>query len=338
MYPIEECFLQLLREIKEVKFVARKRKIPDKIVDYESLSSELKNLYDKFYSAFDKKNIYLLREQAAQMSVESPTTLSKDDLVKRMTDRLISDYLPNKRDELNSLNMMKESLTGERVRGIFEKHGGEYHVGHVLVPAVVAKEAGLREGDMIEGVVSDVAGSKTLVVVNSIEGEMAINREWFAALTPAARRPFGSLILGTKAAAILPELNTGERVIISGMTKEMAKDIIESFPNGIGLLAGLEPEFESMPERGCFSIPFEASKAEALHIAHLALERAKRLCERGRDVVLVVYGFDSLGDRDTERAIFGAGRSFRNGSLTVITDLDKDKDCGVFAKIATRII
>ena len=318
--------------------MSRKKRLPTKVVNYENLTDELKGLYDKIYTAFDQKNIFTLREEAMEMAVESPTTLSKEDLMKRMTDRIISDYLPQESKTDEPWEVFKDGIKGERVRGMYEDIGGG-RIGRVLVPAAVARDAMLRTGDIVEGVVSDLAGGKTLVVINSVEGEVpSKNRKWFADIPVSEKRDFGTLIEGTKASEMLPGLQMGERVIITDMGVEIAKDIIGSFPTSIGLFVGIEPEYESALEQGNFVASFDCTTSETLRITRLALERAKRLCEHGKDVVLVVYGFDFIGDRDTERAIFGAGRCFSNGSLTVIVDVNKDKDEKIFAKISTRII
>lgn len=318
--------------------MARKKKLPSKVVDYDTLSEELKALYDKFYKSFDNSNIYDLRDTAIKMSVESPTTLKKADLVKRITDKAISDYLPSEiKNMAEPWELFKDSVTGEILRGVFEADGQKYHVGRVIVPELLVKDAKLRSGDLVEGSVSDIDGQKTLVIIDNVEGEKPMERKWFEdiATSPRRKADFNS---GSYAQTLLPDLEYGERVIIKNLSFGDSLKLLDSFDVKVGLFLGLQPEYESQLSRGSFIVPFDRPKEDTLRIARLALDRAKRLSERGKDVALIVYGFDSLGDRDTERSLFGVGRCFVKGSITVITDLTPEKEYGIFAKIATRII
>lgn len=319
--------------------MSRTKKLPSVVLDYDSLGDEVKKIYDKCSGEYARKNIYVLREEALGLNIESPTTLTKDELVKRMTDKFVSSIFPldTKSDASPAWETMGQS-GGERVKGYFECTDKQYCVGKIMVPAAIAKENKLRAGDLIEGVAADVMGVKTLTVINSVEGELPTSdRRSFAEMQAVARRKFGSLITGTTIAEILPDLEMGERVILSNMTRETANKILQSVPHSVGLFVGVEPESETALN-GNFVINFDATETQALNKARLALERAKRLCERGKDVVFVVQGFDALGDRDAERALFGAGRCFETGSVTVITDVNKDKEFGIFGKIATTII
>lgn len=318
--------------------MARKKNRPAKVVDYESLSEELKTIYDKVYAGFNQKSIFALREEAHQMRVESPTTLNKEALTRRMTDYVISDYLPQperKRAELNEL--FKVDSSAEMKCGIFEFIDGEYRVGRILIPAPLVYENDLRPGDMVEGAVSTTLTQKMFIAVSAVDGHAANEpRPRFNDSTAIARRNFE--FAGSEVQKALPGLQQGERVIITQMTMEAAKRLAAIFPRTISLYVGIVPEYESSLKNGEFVVPFDRAKDETIRVAMLALERAKRLCERGENVALIVYGFDRIGDRDAERAIFGAGRCFEEGSLTVFADVDKDKEGGVFAKVATRII
>lgn len=318
--------------------MARKKKLPTKVVNYDALNDELKRVYNKFSDEFAHKNIYLLREEAVKLDVESPTTLSKDDLVKRMTDKLLWAYFPLEiKNDTQPWELFRDGRTGERARGLFENYDGQYRIGNILVPAALAGENLLRNGDLIEGCVATISGERTLTIVNSIDGEApGKSRQWFNEIPVGESRHFDSLILGTEAGALMPDLQMGERVILRDLSRETAKKILESFPHSIGLFLGVEPESEKDLKSYGFVSNFEDSKAKLLRTTYLALERAKRLCEWGKDVVLIVQGFDMLGDRDAERALFGAGRCFDQGSVTVIADIDSDKK--IYDKIATRIL
>lgn len=316
--------------------MARTKKAPRAVVQYENLSFEMRNLYDRISLSFGQKSINALRDEARKLNVESPTTLGKDDLIKRITDRIISDYLPQNHVKIgceHSVNKNAELL----VQGLLDEVEGLYRIGNVLVPSAIVADSHLRVGDLVEGTVGEVSGEHTLTAVNLVEGEVVGKyRHNFNESTIIPKRSFDNK--GKPVEKYIPDLETGERVIFENMTQKIACDLIDSFPYGIGLFLGVEPESSVRLENNIFVAPFDYSQRQTNRVAKLALERAKRLCERDNDVVLVIYGFDSLSDRDIERAIFGSGRSFDGFSLTIIADVNKDKDNGIYSKVATRII
>ena len=273
------------------------------------------------------------------MGVESPTTVPKAELLKRITDWEISKYLPKDEDEaLGEYTVDLSEVPNERVKGILEEKNGEYYVGEALVPVPVLKGARLRIGDLVEGVCT-VGAARVLVVVNNVDGEsVKASRESFSTLKSSPRREFGQMLVGTEIGKALPDLQTGERVIIKNMTIEMANAITLAPVASVGLFMGIAPEDEHKIAPANFVIPFDCSETESARIAKLALSRAKRLAERGKDVIMAVYGYDYIANRDIERALFGAGRCFSRGSLTIIADVDEDKDGGIYARTATTIV
>lgn len=319
--------------------MARIKKVPSKVVVYDNLSDVMKRLYDEKYSEFAQKTILQLRELAQEMGVESPTTVPKAELLKRITDWEISKYLPAAEGEVAAeYSVDLSNVPSQRVKGILEEKNGEYYIKDVLVPVPVLKNAKLRLGDMVEGVCT-IGASQVLVIVNNVDGESPkANRESFSTLSSSSRREFGQMLAGTEIGNILPDLQTGERVIIRGMSVETANGITLSPVACVGLFMGIAPEDEHKISPDNFVIPFDCSESESARIAKLALSRAKRLAERGKDVIMTVYGYDYIENRDIERALFGAGRSFSRGSLTVIVDVDESKDGGIYAKMATTIV
>ncbi len=313
----------------------RIKKVPLIVIHYESLSPELKNLYDKIYMSFSQKNITALREEAKKLHVESPTTLGKEDLIKRMTDKIIADYLPKDPSRPapgHELNKNAEL----RIQGLLEDIDGVYRIGSVMVPTVLVTDLRLRPGDFIDGSVTEISGNKTLLVVTSVENDVPGKvRQYFNDMPATSRVSFAE-IAGTKAETYIPNLQKGDRVMFGGMTEEIACDLLSSFVNPIGLFLGVAPESPVCYQHSSFIAPFDYSQRETVRIARLALERAKRLCEQGKDVVLVICGFDNLNDRDIERALFGSGRRFESGSMTVIADLNKYN--AAFSKIATKVV
>ncbi|MBE5730451.1 MAG: hypothetical protein E7350_00690 [Clostridiales bacterium] len=319
--------------------MARRKNLPQKVVDYHKLDEKMMSLYDEITASFEKKNIIALRKEALEMGVESPTTLNKKDLIRRMVDRVISGYLPPESEDngiiIPSYKRMRDG--GERINGLFQDNDGELRIGNCIVPSTVAKGSALRDGDLVEGIVTLVDGAETLVVVNSIDGESAQQpRPCFAEMRMNKRGEFGSMILGTPFEKYFEGLEFGERVIFGDMKLSTACEMVRSYANAIGLYVGVSPEFECKEQSG-FAVSFDCPKREAISIARLALERAKRLCERGKEVMLVVYGLEFIDDRDIQHAIFGAGRSLDKGSITVIADVREEAESGAYQRVATRV-
>lgn len=74
--------------------MARKKSKPSVRIEYDMLSDELKKMYDEIYLTLKKKNIFELRQEAQELSIGAPTRLQKAELVRRMADKLVSDYVP----------------------------------------------------------------------------------------------------------------------------------------------------------------------------------------------------------------------------------------------------
>lgn len=316
--------------------MARKRNLPSIVVDYDQLNDTYKAIYDHIAASFDDKNIYEIRREAAEAGVESPTTLGKKELIKRITDRLVYPYLPapEKRD-YKPWDLFKSTAGEERVKGFCEFHDGEWLVGKVVIFPFIAREHDLREGDYIEGKVGDVSGVKMLVTIIKLEND-GIKRRWFSEIRVMGNRPCP--IEGTRAGELFDGLRVGERVIMKNMPLSEANKIAESFKYSVKLFLGLAPEWESDIKSETFITEFALGKAEVASVVRLSLERCKRLAEMGKEVAYVVTGFDSLDDFDLERSVFGVGRSFGKGGVTVIAEMDEKRRSGAFAKIATRIM
>jgi transcription termination factor Rho len=96
------------------------------------------------------------------------------------------------------------------------------------------------------------------------------------------------------------------------------------------VLAGVRPEelTEWKRESG-ISVAggaFDGSMDEQAQVAEMAVERAKRAVEQGRDAVLVVDSLDSL-PAGVARRVFGAARKAEEGgSLTVIAAVGESSE------------
>ena len=309
--------------------MARKKKLPSVTINYDTLTDELKGVYNQIYLSLAQKNIYKLREEAQAMSIESPTTLSKVDLLKRMSDRLIDDYMPhdNKNDESDSTGL---GVNGNIVKGIY--FGG--FVDDIAVSKNLAERSMIRDGDLIKGIYAKTAKDGYVMTYINENEQGKEERPCFDQLKVVTGAEFDGLC--DQAKMMFPKLRKGERVLVSSLAPESAKVITGWFDNVLFLPIGVLPESPFANEQ--FAVPFDASAKVATRTALIVAERAKRLCEEGKDVVIVACGLNTLDSRDGERAVFGAGRCLDIGSITVIADADKNKDCGAYVKAATRVL
>jgi transcription termination factor Rho len=121
----------------------------------------------------------------------------------------------------------------------------------------------------------------------------------------------------------------GSRVAIGGppgagathLLREVT-DALEGDLDVLVVLAGVRPEEVTEWKRAeALTIAgggFDRPADELGQIAEMAVERAKRIAERGGDAVLIIDGLDALQPA-TARRIFGAARKTEEaGSLTIV--------------------
>jgi transcription termination factor Rho len=226
----------------------------------------------------------------------------------------------------------------------------------VRLPLSQATELGLRSGDLVEANTRKPYDRLTgLVSVNSAKPGAA--RPHFAAMTPI--HPRHRLLLETDSPAtrlmdLLTPVGKGQRGLIvsppkAGKTmvlKAIADAVTRNHP-GIHLmvvLVGERPEevtdFRESVHGEVIASTFDRPERDHTAIAELAVERAKRLVEQGRDVVLLLDSLTRLGRAynviapnggktltggiDAQavylpKRLFGAARAVREGgSLTIL--------------------
>mgnify|MGYP001025162996 FL=1 len=299
--------------------MARKKSKPSVRIEYDMLSDELKKMYDEIYLTLKKKNIFELRQEAQELSIGAPTRLQKAELVRRMADKLVSDYVPEDMTQVEN-----------EVKGIYFNG----YLDDIVVPKALIERWKLRDGDVITGTYAKSESCGYVMIgINKTEHDISADRPRFEQLQAQAGE---KMILCNAAKAKFPGLKKGERVLMSSFTAEEGKKISEWFENCLFIPIGVLPESKFNDEQ--FAVPFDMSAEDSTKTVLTAVSRAKRLCEEGKDVVIVASGLSLLGDRDAERAVFGVGRNFNYGRITVIADEDKEKENGAYAKAATRII
>jgi transcription termination factor Rho len=203
----------------------------------------------------------------------------------------------------------------------------------VYVSPAQIRRCELRPGDEVAGPVRPPRRNErhpSLVRVATVNGQDADS--------PSERSRFDSLtaawpserLAGPSALADTP-FGKGSRVAIGGppgagatyLLREAVKVLRERHSDleVIVVLAGVRPEEAADWTDAGVEVAggaYDGSFDEQAQVAELAVQRAKRSVEAGKDVVVVIDSLDALPP-STARRVFGAGRNATDaGSLTVV--------------------
>ena len=228
--------------------------------------------------------------------------------------------------------------------------GGQSREDVYVSPAQI-RRCELRSGDEVSGPVRPPRRNErhpSLVrveTVNGAEAEPPEQRAWFddlIAVSPSER-------LSMPDALESVPVGRGSRVAVSGpagagattLLREVARSLSGQYPdlNLTVVLAGVRPEEvaewreSGLPvSGGSFDRPPEA-QAQA---AELAVERAKRLVERGGHAAVIIDALAALPP-GVRRRIFGAARATeQGGTLTIVAASGDDGE--VLRWASTRIV
>ncbi|MBQ7501568.1 transcription termination factor Rho [bacterium] len=273
-------------------------------------------------------------------------------------------------DEVSIADNCMPTVTGIldlRPKGFGLLRGRSYKIGEndVRVSMGLIKKHCLRMGDMICGKVRSVKHGESgyelenIISVNGISPENAARRQTFEQLVPIY--PNETYILEgddhdmtARVIDLFAPIGKGQRALIvsppkAGKTiclKKIAAGISANFPESIliALLVDERPEEVTDMERSIrgsvVSSTFDADPMQHISISYLVLQRACRLAEMGKDVVILLDsltrlgracnnvapnsgrtmsgGLDSSALRMPKR-FFGSARKFeKGGSLTII--------------------
>jgi transcription termination factor Rho len=202
----------------------------------------------------------------------------------------------------------------------------------VIVPAGRLREYGLRTGDLVEGAArsghqrragqpSGPAGGtdrpgvlERVDTVNGLKPEQCRQRAAFDELTPLHPREHlrleaGSASLTARIIDLVSPVGKGQRGLIVSAPKAGKTMVLAAIAAAVAasdpevhlmmVLVGERPEEvtdlkESVPGEVIYST-FDQSAADHILVAELAVERAKRLVEAGRDVVVLLDSITRLG-------------------------------------------
>lgn len=198
----------------------------------------------------------------------------------------------------------------------------------VYVSPAQIRRCELRAGDQISGPVRPPRRSErypSLVRVESVNGESA---------EPPAERPLFDELTPTFASTALETVHglpfgKGSRVAIGGPpgagATRLLREVIGAIEGDLDVLvvlAGVRPEEVTEWKRtdgvSVAGGGFDRPPDELAQIAEMAVERAKRIAERGGDAVLVIDGLDALAPAAARRIFSAARNTEEAGSLTIV--------------------
>ena len=298
-----------------------------------------------------------LRKYAKALGAAGISTLRKDDLViailKEQTEQM------GFRFGGGTLEVLAEGYGFLRPRGLLPSDHDIY------VSASQIRRFGLRNGDLVWGLIRPPKEQEhyeallRVEVVNYSDPEEARKRPHFEKLTPIF--PDERLVLETKRTELTARvidlfspIGKGQRALIVSPPKAGKTTVLKNIANAVTtnqpdvilmvLLVDERPEEVTDMARSVdgevIASTFDRPAEEHMRVAHLALEKAKRLVEVGKDVVLLLDSITRLarasnlvvppsgktlsGGMDPAalyfpKRFFGAARNIEEGgSLTII--------------------
>ncbi len=281
------------------------------------------------YSGLDNKTLAELRDLAKEQGVSGYTRLKKTDLIFRL---------------LRAKAEREGLIFGGGVLQIVEDGIGFLRSDHLLpgpedvyVSQSQIRRFGLRTGDMVIGQVrppketEKYFGLLRVEAVNGLDPETAKARPDFDKLTPIFPNQQYNLetkpnILSTRLLDMLAPIGRGQRGLIvsppkAGKTtilKQIANGISENYPNAhlMVVLIGERPEevtdMDRSVEAEVFASTFDDVVENQTRVAEMALQRAKRLVEGGKDVVVMLDSITRLA-RAYNLVVPPSGRTLTGG-------------------------
>jgi transcription termination factor Rho len=280
-------------------------------------------------SELEPKSLEELRVLARQWDIPSYGKLKKDDLIVR----------------LMRANAEKQGL---ELRGgvleVVEDGIGFLRAEHLLpgpediyVSQSQIRRFGLRTGDMVIGQVRAPKDSEKyfgllrVETVNGLDPETAKKRPNFEALTPIFPDTRFDLetnknILSTRFLNLIAPVGKGQRGLIVSPPKAGKTTILKDIANAISrkypdvhlmvALIGERPEevtdMDRSVEAEVIASTFDEPVQSHVRVAEMALERAKRLVEGGRDVVILLDSLTRLA-RAYNLVVNPSGRTLSGG-------------------------
>jgi transcription termination factor Rho len=270
-----------------------------------------------------------LQEMARELGVHGVTTLRKQDLIMRL---------------LQAQTEQQGNIFSGGILEIVDDGYGflrqeRYLPGpnDVYVSQSQIRRFGLRTGDMVTGQVRPPKDSEKyygllrVEAVNGLDPEVAKRRPHFDALTPIFPRELLNLEtvpqnLTQRLINLVSPIGRGQRGLIVSPPKAGKTTVLKHIANGITtnypeihlmvVLIGERPEEVTDMKRSVraevVSSTFDEPVEDHTAVAEMALNRAKRLVECGRDVVILLDSITRL-TRAYNLAVPPSGRTLSGG-------------------------
>jgi transcription termination factor Rho len=277
----------------------------------------------------ETKTLGELQDLAKDMGLSGYTRLKKHDLIFRL---------------LRAQAEQQGYIFGGGVLEIIQEGIGFLRSDHLLpgpedvyVSQSQIRRFGLRTGDMVIGQVRSPKetekyfGLLRVEAVNGLDPEAAKKRPSFNSLTPIFPLKMFNLetepdILATRLLNLISPIGRGQRGLIVSPPKAGKTTVLKQIANGITTnysdvhlmvcLIGERPEevtdMDRSVEAEVVAATFDDPVQNQVRVAEMALERAKRLVEGGRDVVILLDGITRL-TRAYNLTVPPSGRTLSGG-------------------------
>ncbi|GAC1358594.1 MAG: transcription termination factor Rho [Vulcanimicrobiaceae bacterium] len=298
-----------------------------------------------------------LNELAKEFEIENPLKIKKDDLIPKILE------IQSARSGIEVANGVLDVLP--EGYGFLRRDGYLPGPDDIYVSQSQIRRFELRRGDLIEGQVrrpkdnEKYYGLIKVETINSIDPEAARGRRSFEKLTPIYpqerfKLEVRSTQLSTRVIDLFCPIGKGQRALIVSPPKAGKTTLLKNIANAISinhpdahiiaLLVDERPEEVTDMQRTIdgevVASTFDEHPENHTAVAELTMERAKRLVEHGKDVVILLDSITRLaraynqviptsgrtlsGGLDTAslhkpKRFFGAARKMEEGgSLTII--------------------
>jgi len=277
----------------------------------------------------ETRNVDALQEMAREMDISGYTRLKKHDLIMRL---------------LKAKAEQQGYIFGGGVLDIVQEGIGFLRSDHLLprsediyVSQSQIRRFGLRTGDMVIGQVRPPKETERyfallrVEAVNGLDPEAAKLRPKFERLTPIFPEQMLALetkpnILASRLLDLIAPIGRGQRGLIVSPPKAGKTTVMKQIANGIAanyndvhlmvVLIGERPEevtdMDRSVESEVMAATFDDPVRDQVRVAEMALARAKRLVEGGKDVVILLDGITRL-TRAYNLTVPPSGRTLSGG-------------------------
>ncbi|NWJ47470.1 MAG: transcription termination factor Rho [Chloroflexi bacterium] len=277
----------------------------------------------------ETKTVEDLRDMARELGMSGFSTMKKQDLIMKLIQAQAE----------QQGNIFAAGILETMEDGFGFLRQDRYLPGpdDIYVSQSQIRRFGLRTGDRVSGQVRPPKDNEKyfsllrVEVVNGMDPEVARRRPNFDSLTPIFPRQLIDLetapnILSTRLLNLVAPIGRGQRGMIVSPPKAGKTMLLKSIANGITanysdihlmvLLIGERPEEVTDMKRSVngevISSTFDEEIDNHTKVAEMALERAKRLVEGGRDVVILLDSITRLA-RAYNVAMPPSGRTLTGG-------------------------